>query len=97
MFVPSLSKIIHSLESKAMRSKYFPMFLFDLYFKTIKNSKRHNNYTYNIFDKLIKECVLLNLNIKEDEVFSFKDVDEIKAVEKAESEYQKYRIIQDQE
>lgn len=76
---PLLPQITHNLGSKAMKCKYFPMFLVDLYFKSIKNSKRHKKYAYKIFDKLLEECVLLNLNIKEDEDFSFKDVDEIKA------------------
>lgn len=76
---PLLPKITHNLGSRAMKSKYFPMFLVDLYFKSVKNSKRHKEYAYKVFDKLLDECVLLNLNIKEGEDFSLSDVDEIKS------------------
>lgn len=71
-------KITYGLGSKAMRSKYFPMFLVDLYFMIIKNSKRHKKYAYQIFDKLLDECVLLHLDIKENLDFSFSDIDQIK-------------------
>lgn len=36
-------KLTHGLGSRAMKSKYFPMFLVDLYFVVVKNSKRHKN------------------------------------------------------
>ncbi len=62
-----------------MRSKYFPMFLVDLYFIIIKNSKRHKRYAYKVFDKLLDDCVLLNLDLKENIDFKFSDVDQIKS------------------
>ncbi len=61
-----------------MRSKYFPMFLVDFYFVIIKNSKRHKKYAYEIFDKLLSECILLSLDIEENIDFSFFDIDQIK-------------------
>lgn len=73
------SKITYGLGSKAMRSKYFPMFLVDFYFMVIKNSKRHKKYAYKIFDKLLDECVLLRLDIEENIDFSFSDIDQIKS------------------
>lgn len=73
------SKITYGLGSKAMKSKYFPMFFVDIYFMLIKNSKRHKKYAYKIFDKLLNECVLLYLDIKEGVEFSFNDIDEIKS------------------
>jgi len=76
--LPELN-ITYGLGSKAMRSKYFPMFLVDFYFMIIKNSKRHKKYAYRIFDKLLDECVLLNLDIEENIDFSFSDIDQIKA------------------
>lgn len=76
--LPNL-KITYGLSSKAMRSKYFPMFLVDFYFMIIKNSKRHKKYAYKIFDKLLDECVLLHLDIEENVDFSFSDVDQIKS------------------
>lgn len=73
------SKIIYGLGSKAMRSKCFPMFLFDFYFIIVKNSKRHRKYSHKVFNKLLDECVLLNLDIKENVDFVFSDTDEIKS------------------
>lgn len=72
-------KITYGLGSKAMRSKYFPVFLVDIYFFLTKNSKRHKKNAYKIFDQLLDECVLLNLDIKENIDFSLDDIDEIKA------------------
>lgn len=72
-------KITYGLGSKAMRSKYFPMFLVDFYFMIIKNSKRHKKYAYKIFDKLLDECVLLHLDLEENKDFNFSDIDQIKA------------------
>lgn len=72
-------KITYGLGSKAMRSKYFPSFLIDIYFFFIKNSKRHKNYAYKIFNEQISKCILLNLNIQENVDFSFSDIDEIKS------------------
>ena len=76
--LPELN-ITYGLGSKAMRSKYFPMFLVDFYFMIIRNSKKHKKYAYEIFDKLLSECILLNLNIEENIDFSFSDIDQIKA------------------
>lgn len=73
-----VSKVTYGLGSKAMRSRYFPMFLVDIYLKLIKKSKRHKEYAYKVFDKLLDECVLLQLDIKEGKDFSFDDIDEIK-------------------
>lgn len=74
-----VSKITYGLGSKAMRSKYFPMFFVDIYFMLVKNSKRHKKYAYKIFDELLDECILLNLDIKDGEEFNFNDIDEIKS------------------
>ena len=73
------SKITYGLGSKAMSSKYFPMFFVDLYFWFIKNSRRHKRYAYQTFTTLLNECVLLKLNLQEDIDFSLQDIDEIKA------------------
>lgn len=62
-----------------MRSKYFPMFLVDFYFLIIKNSKRHKRYAYKIIDKLLDECILLQLDLEEKTDFDFADIDQIKA------------------
>lgn len=86
---PLLPEITHKLGVMAMCSKYFPMFFVDLYFKTIKNSKRHKKYAYKIFDKLLEECVLLNLDINEGEDFSLYDIDEIKS-----SSYRRRHLVE---
>lgn len=72
-------KITYGLGSKAMRSKYFPMFFVDFYFRIIKNSKRHKKYAYKVFDRLLDECVLLQLDLEENKDFNFSDIDQIKA------------------
>ena len=72
-------KLTYGLASKLMRSKYFPMFIVDFYFFIIKNSRRHKKYAYKEFDKLFDECILLQLDIKENLDFSFSDIDEIKS------------------
>ena len=76
--VPNI-RITYGLGSKLMRSKYFPMFFVDIYFMLVRNSKRHRNYAYKVFSKQISECILLNLDIREDEDFSYSDIDEIKS------------------
>lgn len=73
------SKLTYGLGSKAMRSKYFPMFLVDSYFMLVKNSKCHKKYAYKIFDKLLAESILLHLDIEENKDFSFSDIDQIKS------------------
>ena len=70
---------IYKVCSYLMRSKYFPSFFVDLYFKLTKNLKYHKKKSYKIFDDLINNCILLNLNIKEDIDFSKQDIDEIKS------------------
>jgi len=79
--VPLLPKLnlTYGLGSKVMRSKYFPMFLVDFYFLIIKNSKRHKRYAYKIIDKLLDECILLQLDLEEKIDFDFADIDQIKA------------------
>ena len=72
-------KVTYGLGSWAMRSKYFPMFLVDLYFMFIKNSKRHKKYAYKIMDKLLDESILLNLDLEEKIDFNLSDIDQIKA------------------
>ena len=75
----TISKNFKLWGSKALRSKYFPMFLVDFYFFLIKNSNRHKKQAYKVFTQMLEECVLLNLDIKEEVDFSFSDKDEIKA------------------
>ena len=74
--------------SIAMKTKYFPTFWVDFYFKVTKNSKNHKKIAYQVFDKLLEECVLLNLDIKENIDFKMTDIDEIKS-----SGYKKKHLI----
>lgn len=76
--VPVLS-VTHNIGSKCMRSRYFPMGLVDIYFKLTNGSRLHKNNAYKIFDKLLEESILLNLDIKEEIDFKMSDDDEIKA------------------
>lgn len=73
------SKLTYGVSSKVMQSRFFPMFLVDIYFFLIRNSKRQKEYAYKIFDELLDNCVLLNLDIREGIDFRKDDVDEIKA------------------
>ena len=70
---------LYGAASYAMRSKWFPMFIVDVFFSLTKHSKIHKRRAYKIFDKLLDECILLNLDIKEDEDFILDDIDEIKS------------------
>lgn len=75
----SKSNLIYGTCSKLMKSKYFPMIFVDIWFKLIKTSKRHKEFSYKIFDEILEESVLLNLDIKENIDFKFNDIDEIKS------------------
>lgn len=72
------NKCIYALGIKLMKSKCFPQIITDIYFKTIKNSKRHQKNAYRVFDEIIERSILLNLNLKEGIDFLEEDIDEIK-------------------
>ena len=73
------SSVLLKIGSKVMRTKYFPKFWVDIYFRVTKNSKVHRKVAFEVFDKVLENCILFNLNIKEEEDFTMSDVDEIKA------------------
>lgn len=73
------SKLTYGLCTKAMSSKYFPMFLVDLYFLLFKNSKRHKKNAFKVFAELLNNNVLLNLDIQENIDYKLTDIDEIKS------------------
>ncbi|HBA37873.1 MAG TPA: hypothetical protein DCY94_04040, partial [Firmicutes bacterium] len=69
---------VYKIGARAMRSRFFPMFLVDFYFWLIRNSKSHIIHAYSIFDEMLENCVILNLALTPNEDFSYDDVDEIK-------------------
>lgn len=74
-----LIHIPYKYASKFLQSKKKSLFITDIYFALIKNSKMHRNFAFKVFDRLLAESVLLNLNIKEGIDFKEDDIDEIKA------------------
>lgn len=73
------TRFIYKWGAKAMSSKYFPMFLVDIYFLAIKNNKNHKMRAYDLFDEILKESILFNLNITPGVEFLESDLDEIKS------------------
>lgn len=72
------TQIVYRIGARAMRSKFFPMFLVDFYFWIVRDSKVHDAHAYSIFDELLENCIVLNLDLKQNEDFSYDDIDEIK-------------------
>lgn len=73
-----LFPITYGLGSKCLRFKYFPKFIADIYFKWTTVNKSHKKYAHQVFDQLLEECILLNLDLKEGLDFNSNDQDEIK-------------------
>lgn len=69
--------LVYTLGARAIRYKWFPKFIADGYFKFV-NSKPHNKKAYKTFDKLLNQCVVLNLDLEEGIDFKKDDEDEIK-------------------
>lgn len=75
--LPRIS-LVYMLGSKAIHYKWFPKIIADGYFKYVKNSKSYINRGYKVFDKILEDCILLNLDLKEGIDFISTDNDEIK-------------------
>lgn len=75
--VPVVS-FVHSVGNKCMKSNRFPKFLIDTYFKMTDKSVLHKRKAYKVFDDILKNGILFNLDLMEGEDFSFADFDEIK-------------------
>ena len=73
------SSVLLRLGSNVMRSKFFPKFWVDIYFKVTKDSKIHRKVAYQVFDKVLEDCILFKLDITEGVDFNLDDIDEIKS------------------
>ncbi len=70
--------IIYTLGANFLRQKWFPQFIADGYFAVLKKTKIHKKRAYKVFDKLLNDSVLLNLNLTENVDFKYSDIDEVK-------------------
>jgi len=60
----ALFPFLYTLGSRCIRYKYFPKFIAKWYFKWV-NKHSHKERAYKVFDQLLNDCILLNLDIKE--------------------------------
>ncbi len=70
---------IYTLGSHFLRQKWFPQFIADVYFGVLKKTKIHKKRAYKVFEKILNESVLLNLNLIGNIDFKYDDIDEIKS------------------
>lgn len=70
---------LFNLGTKIMKYKWFPKAIINGYFKYTEYNKIHKFIAYKYFDRFIRRYTLLNLDIKENEDFSYDDIDQIKA------------------
>lgn len=72
-------QLVLGLGAHFLRSKFFPKFLIDFYFKYLTDTKYQVNRAYKIFDDILENCTLLHLDLIENVDFDWNDIDEIKA------------------
>lgn len=71
--------LIYTLGSHFLRQKWFPQLITDIYLGVLKKTKIHRKRAYEIFDKLLRESVLLKLDLEENIGFKYNDLDKIKS------------------
>lgn len=76
-YMPSIP-FIYTLGANFLRQKWFPQVIADAYFEVLKKTKIHKKRAFKVFDQLLDESVLLNLDLKENIDFKYDDNDEIK-------------------
>lgn len=77
-YIP-IFNFIYKLGAFFLRQKWFPMFIADGYFGTLKKSKLQRKRAFKIFDKFLSDSIVLKLDLEENVDFSYDDQDEIKA------------------
>lgn len=77
-YIPRI-KFIYALGTKLLRQKWFPQIIADSYFGILKKTKLYRKRAYKIFDKVLNDSVLLNLDLEENIDFQLNDIDEIKS------------------
>ena len=70
---------IYQLGAFFLRQKWFPMFIADGYFGTLKKSKLQRKRAFKIFDGFLNDSIVLKLDLEENVDFNYHDEDEIKA------------------
>lgn len=78
IYIPRFTPI-YFLGANLICKKWFPQFISDAYFKILKKSRLYEESAYQIFDRILDDGILLNLDIKENIDFKYDDIDEIKA------------------
>lgn len=69
---------IYTLGSHFLRQKWFPQIIADGYFGVLKKSKIHRKRAFKIFNKILDNSILLQLDLEENIDFKYNDFDEIK-------------------
>lgn len=72
-----LIPFFYTIGSRLIRFKWFPKFISDTYFKFVSKYK-HRKRAFKVFDYLIQNSILLQLDLKENIDFKWDDNDEIK-------------------
>lgn len=76
-YMPTIP-FIYTIGAYLLRQKWFPIFIADLYFDILKKSKIHRKRAFKIFDKILDNSILLQLDLVENIDFKYDDIDEIK-------------------
>ena len=77
-YIPKI-RFIYALGTHLLRQKWFPQIIADTYFGVLKKTKIYKKRAYKVFDKVLNESVLLELDLKENIDFQYDDIDEIKS------------------
>lgn len=73
-----LIPFVYLIGANCIKYKWFPKIIADGYFDMVSRSKFRKRKAFKKVNKVLKNCVLLNLNIKNGIDFKYKDDDEIK-------------------
>ena len=77
LYLPRIP-FIYKLGCFFLRQKWFPQIIADSYFGILKRTKVNQKHAFKVFNKLLNEGVLLNLELEEGIDFNYNDSDEIK-------------------
>lgn len=69
---------IYTLGAYFLRQCWFPQIIADTYFDILKKTNIHEKRAYKVFDKILDNSILLNLNLEDNIDFKYNDNDEIK-------------------
>lgn len=72
------SNLVYKIGAFLMTKKWFPKFVYELFFKAYRSSSRKSINNYKNFNKKLQNCVWLVLDLEENVDFSYSDLDEVK-------------------